>query len=85
MGGKGRRASDLRISNAGAHKVPINSRRTCPIWTGDPGPGVSREFSVRVLVVEDETLLANVVARGLRREGMAIDVAGDGGSALRKT
>jgi DNA-binding response OmpR family regulator len=40
---------------------------------------------VRVLVVEDEDLLANVIARGLRREGMAVDVAIDGGSALRKS
>jgi DNA-binding response OmpR family regulator len=40
---------------------------------------------VRVLVVEDEDLLANVIARGLRREGMAVDIAVDGGSALRKS
>jgi DNA-binding response OmpR family regulator len=36
---------------------------------------------VRVLVVEDEEPLADAVARGLRREGMAVDVAltGDDG------
>lgn len=39
---------------------------------------------MRVLVIEDEALLANVVARGLRREGMAVDVALDGGAALDK-
>jgi DNA-binding response OmpR family regulator len=39
---------------------------------------------VRVLVIEDEALLANVVARGLRREGMAVDVAMDGAAALQK-
>jgi DNA-binding response OmpR family regulator len=39
---------------------------------------------MRVLVVEDESLLANAVARGLRREGMAVDVAADGESALRR-
>jgi len=33
---------------------------------------------VRVLVVEDEAALADAVARGLRREGMAVDVAYDG-------
>jgi DNA-binding response OmpR family regulator len=37
-----------------------------------------------VLVVEDETLLADAVARGLRRLGMAVDVAADGESALRR-
>ncbi|HEY7282393.1 MAG TPA: response regulator transcription factor [Actinomycetota bacterium] len=39
---------------------------------------------MRVLVVEDEELLADAVARGLRREGMAVDVAGDGQAALTK-
>jgi len=39
---------------------------------------------VRVLVVEDEELLAGAVARGLRQEGMAVDVAGDGEVALSK-
>jgi len=39
---------------------------------------------VRVLVAEDEPRIAGAVARGLRREGMAVDVAGDGESALYK-
>jgi two-component system response regulator VanR len=39
---------------------------------------------VRVLVAEDERRVADAVARGLRREGMAVDVAYDGGSALEK-
>jgi DNA-binding response OmpR family regulator len=34
-----------------------------------------------VLVVEDERLLADAVATGLRREGLAVDVAYDGSSA----
>ncbi len=33
---------------------------------------------MRILVVEDERPLADAVARGLRREGMAVDVAYDG-------
>jgi two-component system, OmpR family, response regulator VanR len=37
-----------------------------------------------VLVAEDERRVADAVARGLRREGMAVDVAYDGGSALDK-
>ncbi|MDQ1503417.1 MAG: hypothetical protein QOD57_1144 [Actinomycetota bacterium] len=40
--------------------------------------------AVRVLVVEDEGTLADAIARGLRREGMAVDVAADGGAALEK-
>jgi DNA-binding response OmpR family regulator len=35
---------------------------------------------VRVLVVEDERSLADAIARGLRRQGMAVDVAYDGAS-----
>jgi two-component system response regulator VanR len=39
---------------------------------------------MRVLVAEDERRVAEAVARGLRREGMAVDVAPDGESALYK-
>ncbi|MGH2782072.1 MAG: response regulator transcription factor [Thermoleophilaceae bacterium] len=39
---------------------------------------------MRVLVAEDERRVADAVARGLRREGMAVDVAYDGASALDK-
>jgi DNA-binding response OmpR family regulator len=40
---------------------------------------------MRVLVVEDQTALADSVARVLRREGMAVDVAYDGTAALERT
>src|SRR4051794_10585455 len=39
---------------------------------------------MRILVAEDEPRIADAVARGLRREGMAVDVAGDGEAALYK-
>jgi DNA-binding response OmpR family regulator len=39
---------------------------------------------MRVLVVEDQQTLADSVARVLRREGMAVDVAYDGGAALER-
>jgi DNA-binding response OmpR family regulator len=39
---------------------------------------------VRVLVVEDEELLASAVAEGLRREAMAVDVALDGDAASER-
>ena len=39
---------------------------------------------MRVLVAEDEDRLAEAIARGLRREGMPVDVAFDGASALHK-
>jgi DNA-binding response OmpR family regulator len=39
---------------------------------------------MRLLVVEDEKDLADAVARGLRREGYAVDVALDGEEAIEK-
>lgn len=39
---------------------------------------------MRLLVVDDEPDLAEAVARGLRREGYAVDTAGDGETALDK-
>jgi len=37
---------------------------------------------MRILVVEDEVLLADTIAAGLRREALAVDVVYDGQSAL---
>ena len=39
---------------------------------------------MRVLVVEDEQLLADAIARGLRRESMAVDAVYDGGQAWER-
>jgi DNA-binding response OmpR family regulator len=39
---------------------------------------------MRVLVVEDERLLADTIAEGLRRQAMAVDVAYDGDAALER-
>jgi DNA-binding response OmpR family regulator len=39
---------------------------------------------MRVLIAEDEPRVAAALARGLRREGMAVDVAPDGSTALYK-
>jgi DNA-binding response OmpR family regulator len=40
---------------------------------------------MRILMVEDHLELAETVAAGLRREGFAVDLAGDGPSALECT
>lgn len=47
------------------------SRRCAILWA-----------AVKVLVVEDQERLAGVLAEGLRREGMAVDVSLDGADAL---
>jgi DNA-binding response OmpR family regulator len=39
---------------------------------------------MRVLIAEDERRLADAIARGLRREGIAVDLAPDGDAALLK-
>src|SRR6202789_3103097 len=41
-------------------------------------------IGVRVLIAEDEVRLADAIARGLRRQGMAVDLAPDGHQALAK-
>jgi DNA-binding response OmpR family regulator len=49
------------------------------------GPGGGDTVSrVRILVVDDEPDLADAVARGLRRDGYAVDTAPSGGDALEK-
>lgn len=40
---------------------------------------------MRVLIVEDERVLADTIAEGLREEAMAVDVAYDGDAALEVT
>ncbi|MBI4939997.1 MAG: response regulator, partial [Actinobacteria bacterium] len=40
---------------------------------------------MRVLVVEDEDVMAQAVATALRRDGHAVDVVHDGGLALERT
>jgi DNA-binding response OmpR family regulator len=47
-------------------------------------PEASQSVAVRVLVAEDEEFLADAIARGLRKEGMAVDVAVTGDDALDK-
>ena len=52
-----------------------------PADTGlTPSPGIV--VTVRLLVVEDHDVLATAIAAGLRREGMAVDVARHGQEAL---
>jgi DNA-binding response OmpR family regulator len=38
--------------------------------------------AVRILLVEDDEALADVIARGLRQAGLAVDIAPDGESAI---
>ena len=40
---------------------------------------------MRILLVEDEPRMAQVVAKGLREQSYAVDVAGDGNAALYQT
>jgi DNA-binding response OmpR family regulator len=46
--------------------------------------GAATVVAVRILVVEDESDLAEAIARGLRREGYAVDVVHDGEDALER-
>src|SRR6204780_5432463 len=61
------------LSPAACH--PVSRRLTC----GNAGKGGR---AMRVLVTEDDEVLAAAVAAGLRREGMAVDVVLVGAAAL---
>lgn len=39
---------------------------------------------MHVLLVEDESFLAEMIAEGLRRDALAVDVVGDGGQAVER-
>jgi CheY-like chemotaxis protein len=43
-----------------------------------------RGFAMRILVVEDERVAADVLAKGLREHAYAVDVASDGAAALEQ-
>src|SRR6187551_1529299 len=45
-------------------------------------PGPYHRPRVRVLIVEDEPLLADAIRDGLRLEAISADIAGDGATAL---
>ncbi len=46
--------------------------------------GEAHNARMRLLLIEDDERLADVVARGLRQAGIAVDVALDGGGGLEK-
>jgi DNA-binding response OmpR family regulator len=48
-------------------------------------PVLKHHGPVRILVVEDHAMLARTIAEGLRDAGMAVDVAGDGASAIESS
>ncbi len=52
--------------------------------TPGPSPAKPKTKTMRVLLVEDHEVLADTVATGLRREGIAVDVACDGREALTR-
>ena len=64
--------------------LAVTTRRAC--WRTAPGPRGTVGLcgaAMRVLIVEDHQELAQTIALGLRREGMAVDVALDGETGLR--
>jgi DNA-binding response OmpR family regulator len=67
--------------------MPVNVRDRPVSWPEQkllprPYGRCGKVGGMRVLVVEDHVKLANTIAAGLRREGMAVDLAFDGPDAL---
>src|SRR5262249_8868427 len=90
-------SGDRQLSgNSKAESVPMASALAAgpyragkgdayPALTGGGGQWATkgdREARMRVLVAEDEQLLADTIAEGLRRRSMAVDVCYDGDVAL---
>ena len=46
------------------------------------GVAPHRTFSMRILLVEDEPRAAQILAKGLREEAYAVDIASDGEQAV---
>ena len=80
----------LVVTDSGPDADVSDVRHSCRIRDAPDDGGRTTEsrreggLTMRVLVVEDEVQLAEAVARGLRREGMAVDVASDGDDGYRK-
>jgi hypothetical protein len=70
--GVSRLACSLKVSAGGTPSVN-GKPRFQRVSTGLPGR--PERGPPRVVVVEDQTMLADLVATGLRRESMAVDVA----------
>src|SRR5262249_32551556 len=67
-----------------SHRRPARGHRAAAGVPGSRGHHSPRCHAVRVLVAEDARSLADVLAEGLRDQGMAVDVARDGLEAAAK-
>jgi len=67
-----------------SNQIPCNRRSKSCLLRVSYAPAVILDCLLRVLIAEDESRLAEAIARGLRREGMAVDLAPDGTDALVK-
>src|SRR5262245_32988809 len=72
----------LRFVHVGIAHLGALEQRLLPGTNSGQTRGQGRMGPVRVLVVEDERLLADTIADGLRRHAIAVDVAYDGDVAL---
>src|SRR5204863_6414288 len=63
------------------HLACSSSKKGAVKDDGEPQAGCLRT-KMRILLVEDEPRMANVIAKGLRDQSYAVDVAPDGEAAL---
>jgi len=74
-----------RTARCGPYRRPPSVRPALGTAKRRPNAAVGyKEHVTRVLVVEDERLLADAIAEGLRRQAMAVDVVYDGDAALQR-
>ena len=61
----------------------IEARHGAGTFVAD-GSSHAKERTRRILLTEDDRVLCDVIARGLREEGFFVDVAGTGGEAMTR-
>src|SRR4029453_8821743 len=74
-----RTAGPRHRQQRGGHLLPAR-----PVQPSPRSRRATRRPAVRGRVVEDEVVLAEAIARGLRHQGIAVDLAFDGADALDK-
>jgi len=63
-------------------RIPVDVRKPCGQRLEPFGAKLHNDCRMRILLVEDEPRMANVIAKGLREQSYAVDIAQDGAAGL---
>jgi PleD family two-component response regulator len=76
----------ITTAHAGSETGPVD-QASVQDWRRDRSRAKAQVYDpgMRALIVEDDATIADLVARGPRESGFAIDLAADGETALERT